>query len=340
MKITLLIPAYNEELTIQSCVESCLKQSRPLDEIIVVNDGSTDGTAAILAELGDSIRVVNTPKNMGSKSAAQEFGMSYVTGDILIMTDADTLLSPDFVRYVEEDFQDENVHAVAGYIKSLPHNWLTACRELDYIIGQDVHKKAQSNINSIMVIPGCGAGFRLSTFREHITFDHDTATEDLDFTYKLHKQGFRIHYDERAVVNTQDPATLPSYINQIRRWIGGGWENLVKHFDVIRKRQGHALEISLIYFEGMIFGLLFFLLPFINVVYFLDFLVGYFIIALVIGLYGAMRRKRYDLLLYAPLFPFVLMLNSIIFFEQFIKRVLFRQKDTSWFKPGRRIITS
>jgi cytochrome b subunit of formate dehydrogenase len=53
-----------------------------------------------------------------------------------------------------------------------------------------------------------------------------------------------------------------------------------------------------------------------------------------------MRRKRYDLLLYAPLFPFVLMLNSIIFFEQFIKRVLFRQKDTSWFKPGRRIITS
>jgi cellulose synthase/poly-beta-1,6-N-acetylglucosamine synthase-like glycosyltransferase len=338
MKITLMIPAYNEELTIRECILSCLSQMRRPDQIIVVNDGSTDSTSRIVEDFASDVQLVSTPKNTGSKSRAQEYGLSFVTGDILVMTDADTILSPNFIQYVEEDFKDPSIHAVAGYIKSVPHNWLTACRELDYIIGQDVHKQAQSNLNSVVVIPGCGAAFRVETFKKEITFEHDTLTEDLDFTYKLHNKNLRIYYDKRAVVYTQDPATLSAYVNQTRRWIGGGWQNLVKHFGVIRQRQGHALEIGLIYVEGMIFGLLFFILPIINVIYFLDFLIGYFTVAFLIGTYGVMRRKRWDLLLYAPLFPFVLILNSLIFLEQFFLRVVMKKDAKGWFKVNRRLM--
>jgi cellulose synthase/poly-beta-1,6-N-acetylglucosamine synthase-like glycosyltransferase len=339
MRISILIPCFNEEATVAACVASCLEQSRPADQIVIVNDGSTDSTASILQSFGDRIQVVNTPRNLGNKSYAQEYGLNFVTGDILVTTDADTMLSPTFLERIEKNFQDPAVHAVAGYIQSLKHNWITACRELDYIVGQDVHKKAQSNIGAILVVPGCGAAYRTATFRELITFDHDTITEDLDFTYKFHRNDLKVNFDSEAIVYTQDPPTLLSYVKQMQRWIGGGWQNVLKHKSVILRRPSHAFEISLIYIEGMVFGALFFILPVINVTYFLLFFTGYFSMAAIIGLYGAIRRRRWDLLGYAIFFPIVLLLNSLIFFEQFFKVVVFRKRELSWFKPERRSIS-
>ena len=340
MKISVLIPCYNEENTVAACIESVLGQSRPADEIIVVNDGSTDGTRSILASFGHSIRIVDTPQNTGNKSHAQEYGLQFVTGDIFVTTDADSLLAPDFIERIEKDFADPSVEAVAGYIKSVRMNWLTACRELDYVIGQDLHKKAQSHLNAILVIPGCAGAFRTHTFRKHITFDHDTVTEDLDFTYKYHKNEFRILFDTKAVVYTQDPFTLYSYIHQMRRWIGGGWQNLLKHWRVVARRPGHAVEIGFVYIEGTVFGLLFFILPLINVFYFITFFSGYFLVAGALGLYGAIARKRYDLALYAPLFPIVLIINSLIFLEQFVREVVFRRRTLHWFKPERQALNA
>lgn len=338
MKISIMIPCYNEEKTVAACIRSCLSQTRPADEIIVVNDGSTDRSKEVLASFGDAIRVIDTPHNTGNKSRAQEHGLQFVTGDVMVTTDADTLLHHRFLERVEKNFRNPRVHAMAGYIKSLEHNWITACRELDYVVGQDVHKKAQAHINTVLVIPGCGGAFRMSTFREHITFEHDTVTEDLDFTYKLHNKEFMIKYDEEAVVFTQDPPTLRSYIHQMRRWIGGGWQNLLKHWKIVLRRPGHALEISLVYVEGMVFGLLFFILPIINVTYFLYFFIGYFSVAMVIGIYAALKRRRFDLALFAPLFPLLLIINSLIFFEQFVKEIILRRRDLHWFKPERRVI--
>jgi len=323
---------------VQKCIESVLHQTRPADQIVVVNDGSTDGSAAILAAFGDQITVVRTPKNTGNKSYAQEYGIEFITGTVFVTTDADTILAPNFIELIEKDFQNPKTEAVAGYIKSLEFNWLTACRELDYMIGQDLHKLAQSHLNAILVVPGCAGAFRTETFRKYIHFDHDTVTEDLDFTFKYHRNNFKIEFNREAIVYTQDPFTIHSYINQMRRWIGGGWQNLIKHWRVVTSRPGHAFEISFIYFEGTIFGILFFVLPFINVFYFIKFFSGYFLVALGLGMYGILRRKRYDLLLYAPLFPFVLILNSFIFLEQFIKEVLLRRKTLTWFKTERREI--
>lgn len=70
MKISILIPAHNEEKSIKKCLESCLNQTRMPDEIVVVNDGSTDKTAEILAGFGDKIKVVYVPKATGNKSFA------------------------------------------------------------------------------------------------------------------------------------------------------------------------------------------------------------------------------------------------------------------------------
>lgn len=335
MKISILIPCHNEEKSIKWCVLSCLNQSRKADQIVVVNDGSTDKSLKILGKFKDKIKIINIPKATGSKSFAQEIGLKAVQGDILVTTDGDTLLDKDFVKNIEFDFADKKVMAVAGYVKSAPYNWLTACRQIDYLIGQDIHKLAQSHINALYVIPGCAAAYRTKIFKKKVTFEHDTLAEDLDFTYKYHEQGLKIHYDKKAVVYTQDPDNLHDYVRQFRRWHAGNWQNLLKHYSVFKK-PGNALELTLIYCEGMVFPLLILSALVINVRAFLLFYLSYFLFVSGFAIYGAIRDHRWDLLWVTPIHLFVSFINFGVFIEQFVREVILRKNNLVWFQPERK----
>lgn len=335
MKISILIPAHNEERSIRATVLSCLNQTRPADQILVVDDGSTDKTGEILATFGDRIEVITISIATGNKSYAQEYGLKFITGDIFIATDGDTILDPHFVERIEPHFLDNNVGAVAGYVKSLKNNWLTACREIDYCIGQDLHKVAQANINFLFVIPGCAGGFRTKSFRNQIKFEHDTLTEDLDFTYKMHTEYTNIRFENRAFVYTQDPFTLYAYVNQIRRWYSGGWQNLKKHLPNVISRPLIALELSLIYIEGLLFSLLLFILPIINFELFIYYISFNLLFIIILSAYVSYKRKRIDLFLYSPLYMILIFVNALIFLEQFTSEILLGRKLDTWFKPER-----
>lgn len=225
MKISLLIPSYNEDKSLEACLKSAFAQTRPLDEIIVVNDGSTDRTKAILAKYAeqyDILKPINLRKNTGNKSKAQMRGLPHITGDIVIMTDGDTILDTEFAAKIEMDFERDTtgtLAAVAGYVSSIRYNWITACREIDYIVGQNIFKKAQSIIGYIYVMPGCATAIKTSILRD-LSVYHDTVTEDLDFTFQLHLKNLQIAYNMEAIVYTHDPPNLSSYIRQMKRWYG------------------------------------------------------------------------------------------------------------------------
>jgi len=334
MKISILIPCYNEELTIEKCIFSCLNQTRRADEIVVVDDSSTDNTPEILKKFEKFVKIVRTQKNTGNKSYAQEYGLNFITGDIFITTDGDTVLKSDFVETVEKDMQDPSVAAVAGYVRSLKCNWITACRALDYAIGQNIDKLAQDYINFVFVIPGAAGVFRTDVFKEKVNFDHDTLTEDLDFTYRLHKMDKKILYNRNAICYTQDPSTLKSYINQMRRWFAGGWQNLIKHF-ISSDKPEMALEISLIYVEGLFFSILLFVLPIINLWFSLELFLMYSVVLIGLGIFGSFKEKRADILIFLPAYVFLRYINAWIFLEQFLKEVILKQKNLVWFKPKR-----
>lgn len=336
MRISLLVPCYNEEKTIESSLRSFLAQTRPFDEIVVIDDSSTDSTPALLANFSQqNIIVKRTPQNTGNKSSAQEYGLKFITGDIVVTTDADTLLDSQFVSEIKKSFVNPKVMAVAGHVKSLPYNWLTLCRAFDYVVGQNIHKLAQSYIKHIFVMPGAASAFRIEAFREHISFDHDTITEDLDFTYKLHRKALIINYNSKAISRTQDPATLGNYINQMRRWYGGGWQNLVKHYKMIPERPLRALELSLIYSEGLIFSILLFVIPILNAWFGFWLLAGYFIVMFLFAAWAAWHERRASLLLVPFPYLFILFINAYVYLEQFFKEVILKRKNLIWFKPER-----
>src|SRR5579872_2152806 len=335
LRISILIPCYNEELTIERCVLSCLNQTRKPDQIVVVNDCSKDGSAEILERYTDRITVVKTPRNTGNKSSAQEYGLGFITGEIVIMTDGDTVIDPNFVNEIIKDFNNPEIVASSGAVRSMKYNWLTRCRAFEYVVSNNIHKLSQSYLNTMLVIPGAAGAFRTDIFRKYLTFDHDTITEDLDFTYKLHRNNMKIAYNRNAIVWTQDPANLYSYINQMRRWFGGGWQNLIKHRDMVLEKPWSALELSLLYIEGLLFSILLLALPIIDLHLSLILLVPWIGIAFLFAIYAAIKEKRPDLLL-TPVYYIVLMyINSYIFVEQFFKEVILGKKTLTWFKPER-----
>jgi peptidoglycan-N-acetylglucosamine deacetylase len=334
MKISILIPVHNEEKSIKNCIDSCLIQSRKPDEIIIVNDGSTDKTAEILKRFGSAIKVISIPNATGNKSYAQEVGLAHIQGDIFICTDGDTIMNFHFVELIEKDFQDTEIAAVAGYVKSMKYNWLTICRAYEYAINQNIHKLAQTYIHFLFVIPGSAGAYRTRLFKLHAKFDHDTLTEDLDTTYKFNREGLRIKYNMNAIVYTQDPVNFKSYVNQMRRWYGGGWQNLMKHFGIIGG-PAKALELSLIYIDGFVFSWLFFIIPIINIRLAI-FLVFFYLLMLEgFAIFAAIKEKRKDILISPLPYMVLVYINAWIFLEQFFKEVVFKKKNLNWFQPDR-----
>lgn len=336
LTISLLVPCYNEETSLESSIISCLNQTRPFDQLVFVDDASKDRTPEILAKFANRITAVRTPQNTGNKSSAQEYGLTFVTGDILVTTDGDTLLHPRFVEEIEKDFADSEVTAVAGYVNSLPYNWLTLCRAFYYIVGQNLHKVAQNYLNYIFVMPGCASAFRTEIFRTVCTFDHDTITEDLDFTYKLHRNDHKIIYNQNAITYTQDPTTLHGYMHQMRRWYSGGWQNLVKHFSfVVVSHPIRAIELSLIYIEGLAFSSLLLITPFLNLYISLYIMIGYMVVVLIFAAWAAWMGRRPAILLAPIPYLFLIYINAYLFMETFILEIVIRRKTLIWFKPQR-----
>lgn len=336
MKISILIPCHNEEESIEACVLSCLNQTKSPYQVVVVNDGSTDNSREILKKFGDVIQVITLPVATGNKSYAQEVGVQYITGDAFIATDGDTVLDSRFIEYVEEDFTlNPELSALGGYVRSQKHNWLTACRAFEYCIGQNLHKLAQHHLGFLFVIPGAAGVFRTEHFKKFISFEHDTLTEDLDFTYRLHSQDLKIMYDRRLVVYTKDPATLYSYINQMRRWFGGGWQCLMKHKSLATMQPKVALELSIMYAEGLVFSILIFLLPFLSLKFYFNFMASYFALAVLFSIFSAWKEKRPELLLVPIPYVILMAINAYVFLEQMFKEVILKRKNLTWFQPQR-----
>lgn len=336
--LSILIPAYNEEKTIARTIDSCLIQSEKADKIIVVNDGSKDKTLEILKSYGEQITIVDLAHNTGNKSKAQEIGLQHVDTDLFITADADTRLDVDFVKKMKETFMHNDVSAVCGYVESERNNWLTALRELNYIIGQHIYKKAQNHIGAFFVMSGCASAFKTADFRRVITFDHDNVTEDLDFTYKLKLANRRILFNDEAIVYTQDPNNLKSYFKQMYRWYSGGWTCLKKNVMIIKK-PNDALILSLIYVEGLLMSFLALLAPllwfFFGYTYLLPLLAMDLIVLSGCLLYGIGRSKRYGLFFYIPLYYPIHYCENVILVYTFFTEISLSKRNLVWHKPDR-----
>lgn len=336
MTISVLVPCFNEEQTIKACIGSILSQTHTVDEIIVVNDGSTDSTHKILKSFGKKITVVSLKKNSGNKGYAIEAGLPYIKTDVFISTDADTILDPNFVLEIKKSFK-KGVNAVSGRVRSHSNNLISQARAIEYSLSQTIHKPAQSVINSVLVVPGCAGAFKTKYFKKTVILDHTTVTEDQDYTFQILKKGGKVVFNPNAVVFTQDPETILCYIRQLKRWYSGGWQNIIKHRSLIEKPE-KSFEIALMYFEGLAFAILLFALPLIDIRYYLVYSLPILILSSIFAVVEAMRSKNWNILKGIVPFFFLTYLNAFIFIQTFINVAVLQRKTNSWARARRRAI--
>jgi cellulose synthase/poly-beta-1,6-N-acetylglucosamine synthase-like glycosyltransferase/peptidoglycan/xylan/chitin deacetylase (PgdA/CDA1 family)/spore germination protein YaaH len=233
--VTVLIPAHNEESVIVQTVAAVLASDLKQLRAIVVNDGSTDRTGALLEEhFAHDPRVRILHQVNRGKSAALSRAMGEADTEILVTIDADTEVEPDAIGKLVRHFSDPKVGAMAGNVKvGNRSHWLTRWQALEYITSQNMEKRAFDLLNCITVVPGALGAWRKKAIEAAGGITADTVAEDADLTIAIRRLGWRIGYDEEAIAWTEAPETAGALIRQRFRWTFGTLQSFWKHRDTL-----------------------------------------------------------------------------------------------------------
>jgi poly-beta-1,6 N-acetyl-D-glucosamine synthase len=236
--VSVIVPAYNEEVGIAAAVRSLAGSDYPALEVIVVDDGSTDDTAAVvtaLAEEDPRIRLIRQPN--GGKPAALNSGIAAARHDVIVMVDGDTVFEPDTVRHLVAPLADPAVGAVAGNTKvgnrqGLVGKW----QHIEYVMGCNLDRRMYEALGCITVVPGAIGAFRREVLAELGGVSDDTLAEDTDLTMAVLQAGWDVAFAPRARAWTEVPATLRQLWRQRYRWAYGTMQALWKHRRAVRQR--------------------------------------------------------------------------------------------------------
>jgi cellulose synthase/poly-beta-1,6-N-acetylglucosamine synthase-like glycosyltransferase len=255
-KVSCLVAVKNEERIIESCVRSMLSQTYRNIEVIVVNDGSTDGTKKVLDRLASTesrLQVYHLQKNYGKKKALAA-GVRRITGDIIVFTDSDSVLADDAVeKFVQVFLAHPEIGAVTGHGRPLnaSRNIMTKIQDAWYDGQFRIVKGMESSYGAVTCCSGClsayrreaiqpfvsawahdmflGKEFRFATdrtltgyvlggqYKQKNKVLHADDAEDRAMTSHMLRQ-WDVAYCESARVLTEVPDSFKKFIRQQIRW--------------------------------------------------------------------------------------------------------------------------
>jgi cellulose synthase/poly-beta-1,6-N-acetylglucosamine synthase-like glycosyltransferase len=235
--VTVIVPAYNEVGSIEETVVSVVASRWPHPIwVLVVDDGSTDGTADVVESLGlPGVSVIKQP-NAG-KAAALNRGLAAARTDVVVLMDADTLFEPDTIEELVVPFADPLVGASSGNVKVLNRRRLLGrWQHIEYVMGFNLDRRLLAVFGAILTVPGAAGAFRTIALREMGGVSEHTLAEDTDLTMALTRRGWRVIYREQAIAWTEAPSNLGDLWRQRYRWCYGTLQAAWKHRRSIRER--------------------------------------------------------------------------------------------------------
>ncbi len=229
-RVSVIVPAYNEEVGIERTLESLSRSDYDNLEIVVVNDGSRDNTDSVIrgyindftSAHPDSVKsFVYVSKENGGKGRALNEGIRRSSGEIVVTVDADSIVLPDAVSCFVKRFRDPEVMCVAGNITVGNTNTILGIVQFFEYSLSFYLKKVDSLLNTIFVVGGAAAAYRREVFDKLGLFNEDCITEDIDMSMKIQDAGMKIEFAADATVCTEGASDLASLIKQRLRWKRG-----------------------------------------------------------------------------------------------------------------------
>jgi cellulose synthase/poly-beta-1,6-N-acetylglucosamine synthase-like glycosyltransferase/peptidoglycan/xylan/chitin deacetylase (PgdA/CDA1 family)/spore germination protein YaaH len=233
--VSVLLAAYNEERVIASTIRHLLDSDYPSGvQVVVVDDGSKDGTAAVVEAIAATeSRVLFIRQPNGGKASALQRALSAATHDTIVMIDADTMVAPDGIRNLVAPLADPKVGAVSGHVRvGNTRRWLGKFQDLEYVTAFEIDRRAQDFLGCIIVAPGALSAFRRRALDEAGPITNDTLAEDTDLTLQLHRLGWKVVFAPRAYADTEAPESVKALLSQRFRWAFGTLQCLWKHGDL------------------------------------------------------------------------------------------------------------
>ncbi|GAA2079467.1 glycosyltransferase [Streptomyces albiaxialis] len=233
--VTVLVPAHNEEAGIAATVHSILASLYPRLQVVVIDDGSTDGTADAVAAIDDPrVTLVRQP-NTG-KPGALNTGLAHARHDIVVMVDGDTVFEPDALYRLVQPLAHAAVGAVSGNTKvGNRRHLLGKWQHLEYVLGFNLDRRMFEVLECMPTVPGAIGAFRRDALMGIGGVSDETLAEDTDLTMSLWRAGWRVVYEESAVAWTEVPLTLRQLWRQRYRWCYGTLQSMWKHRHAVRE---------------------------------------------------------------------------------------------------------
>ena len=244
--VSVLMAAFNEEKVIAATLRTVLASRYPGEmEVIIVDDGSTDHTGAIVAAMAaHDARIRLIQQTNQGKAKALQAGLAAVRHALVISLDADTQFEPDTIAALVEPFADPRVGAVSGRARVGNARTLFArFQSLEYTCGFNLDRRAYGQLDCITVVPGAVSALRMSALEAVGGIRTDTLAEDTDLTLNLHRYGYIVAYAPGAVAWTEAPETVPAFAKQRFRWAFGTLQCLWKHRDLLFSTRYKALGL-------------------------------------------------------------------------------------------------
>jgi biofilm PGA synthesis N-glycosyltransferase PgaC len=368
--VAILIPAHNEAAVLAESLRAA-GALVPMSNIHVVSDGSTDATVVIAAQAGAQVLDLNP--NRGKAGALLEgirhFELERRSGVVLLL-DADTRLAPDYLETGLPLFDDPDVVAVAGRVRCLwdppPRTrmgrFLVSYRSRVYAVTQLLVKYGQAArwANVVPIVPGFASMYRTDILNRIDIAAPGLVIEDFNMTFEVHakKLGRIAFHPDTAVAFTQDPDTWHDYVGQIRRWTLGYWQTVRRHgMHIGRFWTALALQIAELISSSIILLLM---LPSMLLAVYSETLAhrfgnpkviglevvgtlaphyvvfGFLLPDLALTVFAAIALRRPGLLLLAPLFPFMRIVEAYVCLRAIPPSAWRTHSNGRWISPTRR----
>jgi len=292
-QVTVLVPAYNEEASLTDTIRSLQEQTLLPQEIIVIDDCSTDRTGAVARALGAT--VVRPPANTGSKAGAQTFGLARVRTPFTIAIDADTVLAPDAMEKLMTAMRDPAVAAACGFV--LPRRVRTLWergRYIEYLFAFTFYKAIQDHFGRPLISSGCFSLYRTEHLRAAGGWSNRTLAEDMDLTWSFYASGRGVRFVPEAVCYPIEPSNFHFLTCQLRRWSHGFVQNVRLHWRNVLEIGYLRSAVTVAFWDAVVASLVFlFVLPVLCVLVSPLFLLAYVVDAPAVAvpvLYQAARR--------------------------------------------------
>jgi cellulose synthase/poly-beta-1,6-N-acetylglucosamine synthase-like glycosyltransferase len=236
-RLSILVPAFNEAEVIARTLGSLAGGDYPAHDVIVVDDGSTDGTGEIVESLDlPGVQLIRQPNS--GKAAALNAGLSLARGEVIVTVDADTVFEEETLRRLVAPFADPEVGAVAGNTKvGNRRGLLGTWQHIDYVTGFNLDRRLYDFLRCMPTVPGAVGAFRREAIEFAGGFSSATLAEDTDLTIAIGRSGWRVVYVEDARGWTETPATLAGLWRQRYRWSYGTIQSVWKHRSAMWRRE-------------------------------------------------------------------------------------------------------